>query len=41
MPVIAHERVGQYLKAALQVLENNVGTLRFRGVRDQSLVAYT
>ena len=39
MPAIAHERIGQYLKTALQVLEDNGGFLRSRGVRDLSLVA--
>ena len=38
MLAIAHERIGQYLKSSLQVLEDNGGSLRSRGVRDQSLV---
>jgi hypothetical protein len=32
-------RIGQYIKSALQVLEDNGGSLRSRGVRDPSLVA--
>ena len=35
MPAIAHERIGQYLKTALQVLKDNGGSLRSRSVREQ------
>ena len=33
------ERIGQYIKSPLQVLEGNGGSLRSSGVRDLSLVA--
>ena len=39
MPAIAHESIDQYIKSALQVLEDNGGSIRSRGVRDLSLVA--
>ena len=35
MPAITHERIGQYLKTALQVLEDNGGSLRSRDVKAQ------
>ena len=35
MPAITHERIGQYLKTALQALEDNGGSLRSRNVREQ------